>query len=292
MIEMDSWKDCFINNEFYIKYVELVSLNQNTKKSFATQRHHIIPCCFFKYKKLETDNSANNIVNLRLSDHLLAHYYLSKCTTGKYKYAMQSALRFQSKNHDYEEIVHLIPTWEAEYEAYNKAISEKMMGHPMPDHVKERLRIANIGRVPHNKGVPMSKEQKEKLSLAKKGKKRKPHTAETKKKISEAQKGKVIKEETRRKLSELNKGNKISDATRKKIGAKSAEKRWYTDGTRNIYIHKDLEPPAGYRRGKTNKPRVITEEEHKRLSDAAKRREAKRKLKKQQDSTKESCINN
>jgi len=54
-------------------------------------------------------------------------------------------------------------------------------------------------------------------SESKKGKKRKPFSVETKKKMSEAGMGKIISEEQRRKLREANKGKKHSVETRIKM---------------------------------------------------------------------------
>jgi hypothetical protein len=52
-------------------------------------------------------------------------------------------------------------------------------------------------------GKKLSPEHKEKLRLAKLGKKRGSHSEETKLKISEANKGKVVSEETRQKLRDI-----------------------------------------------------------------------------------------
>ena len=49
------------------------------------------------------------------------------------------------------------------------------------------------------------------------GKKRKPHSEETKKKISQANKGRCVSEATRKKLSEIQKGKTLSEETKKKI---------------------------------------------------------------------------
>lgn len=65
----------------------------------------------------------------------------------------------------------------------------------------------------HNKGKHLSEEHKQKIGKAHKGKKRGPHSEETRRKISEAMrgdknpmKGKHPSEETRKKLSEAGKG--------------------------------------------------------------------------------------
>ena len=45
----------------------------------------------------------------------------------------------------------------------------------------------------------------------------KPHTEETKRKISEALLGKIVTEETKRKMSEVHKGKKLTEETKRKI---------------------------------------------------------------------------
>ena len=88
----------FIDNEFLDKYVELINANRQTKKiKFKTQAHHIIPRAYFKLYKQPLDNSHDNIVNLSYKDHILAHYYLTNCTTDNLYYAMCTALDYLIK---------------------------------------------------------------------------------------------------------------------------------------------------------------------------------------------------
>lgn len=69
-----------IDNEYFIKYLELIKANKNTQpKKFITHKHHIIPRYVFVYNNEEVDNSEANLINLNFCDHLLAHYYLMKC---------------------------------------------------------------------------------------------------------------------------------------------------------------------------------------------------------------------
>ena len=62
----------------------------------------------------------------------------------------------------------------------------------------------NEGKQAWNKGVPMSNEQKKKLSDVNKGK---HHSEETKKRISEGNRGKHRSAESKKKMSEAAKGN-------------------------------------------------------------------------------------
>ena len=69
------------DNEYLDKYVELIESNLSRKREkYKTQLHHIIPKSYFRNLSVEVDNSKSNIVNLLHKDHVLAHYYLFKCS--------------------------------------------------------------------------------------------------------------------------------------------------------------------------------------------------------------------
>ena len=96
------------------------------------------------------------------------------------------------------------------------------------DETRRKMSESKKGKPSPNKGVPMSEEQKKKLSEINKGK---HHTEETRRKMSESlkgrtgpNKGKTMSEETKKKISESlkgrtpsNKGTHISEETKKKI---------------------------------------------------------------------------
>ena len=96
------------------------------------------------------------------------------------------------------------------------------------DETRRKISDAMKGKPSHNKGKPMSEEQKKKMSESQKGK---HHSEETKKKMSISRKGrtspnkgKMMSEETKKKISESlkgrtapNKGTHISEETKKKI---------------------------------------------------------------------------
>lgn len=90
------WAELVYNNEYFKKYQEII-LNEKNKAlksvSGITQKHHIIPKSYYKYKGLKTDNSSNNVVILYYEDHILAHYYLALCAkAGWFKYFTEYAL--------------------------------------------------------------------------------------------------------------------------------------------------------------------------------------------------------
>ena len=71
----------FDDNEYLDKYVALVLNNKDRMYvKHKTNLHHIIPKYYFKYKNICIDNSKENLVNLLYKDHILAHFYLAKCS--------------------------------------------------------------------------------------------------------------------------------------------------------------------------------------------------------------------
>ena len=80
----------FLDNEYLLKYIDLVE-NNKTIRSNITQDHHIIPRVYFKLNNLPVDDSDSNLVTLTYFNHVLAHYYLSLCTTGQCRYGNQMA---------------------------------------------------------------------------------------------------------------------------------------------------------------------------------------------------------
>ena len=99
------------------------------------------------------------------------------------------------------------------------------------DHVS-KISKNRIGVSPPNKGVPMSQEQKDKISKSCMGrigsnKKRGPMSQEQKDKISKATKGKVVSLESRKKISIGHKGKKLSKEHKEKLSkAKKGKVTW------------------------------------------------------------------
>lgn len=84
-----------VDNEFLDEYINLVLINSDTKKEkFVTNKHHVIPRCYFKLHGLPVDNSEDNLVNLRYADHIKAHYLLCKCTKGIFSQKCYGAFRY------------------------------------------------------------------------------------------------------------------------------------------------------------------------------------------------------
>jgi Putative endonuclease segE, GIY-YIG domain/NUMOD3 motif len=83
-------------------------------------------------------------------------------------------------------------------EEHKKAVSKAMTGLKRKPYKKHKLIHANKGRPAHNKGKPMSEEQKTLLSKIRSGSK---SSEETKAKISAGLRGRVQSPETREKMA-------------------------------------------------------------------------------------------
>lgn len=143
------------DNDYLIKYVELIENNlTNDFEKFSMHRHHIIPKYYFKYNNLDCDNTRENIVNLRYSDHILAHFYLFKCSSNTYyEFCNAEALL---------KFIHVLPKDESEI-LKNKVdldaveirrrqlFSEQFKGHAVTDTTRYKISQSNKLTRLHNK---------------------------------------------------------------------------------------------------------------------------------------------
>lgn len=132
----------FVDNEWLDKYVDLIITNQDTVEAkFKTQCHHVIPSCYYRNRNLLVDSSANNLVNLLLHDHLIAHCYLVLCSMDKrFKANMFYAICFISgqKVEDDRKVVELIQADLSVYQkAYEESRKDAYCNNPMFDKDKK-----------------------------------------------------------------------------------------------------------------------------------------------------------
>ena len=232
-----------LDNDYLHEYIKLLVSNIETKYSPGkTQRHHIIPRWYYASYDLPVDNSSDNLINLYFKDHILAHYYLSLCTEGKFKYAMQKAFL-------------MLTNFDSEHLGYDLEYYQK---------IKEESYEARLGVSPPNKGKPMSEEQKRKISMKHKGKKA---SLEARKHMSEAhlnmiaeKRANIIRgnqnknykatEETKRKQSASLMNHIVTEETRRKIGNSNSERltggRWCNNGVESKYLRPGESLPEGF----------------------------------------------
>lgn len=146
-------------------------------------------------------------------------------------------------------------------------------GYSLSEETKEKIREKLIGHEPPNKGIPMSEEQKNKISESKKGKqtwKGKHHTEETKRKLREVNKGQIppnkgipMSEEQKIKLSESMKGR-----TPWNKGVKTGIQAWNKGKTWSEEAKKKM---SDSHKGKpaVNKGKPMSDEQKKKLREAS-----------------------
>ncbi|CAB4122695.1 Nuclease associated modular domain 3 [uncultured Caudovirales phage] len=203
-------------------------------KSTYTESHHIIPECFYKKRSrkgrigwLHGDpNDPSNLVRLTIRQHLLAHWLLTKMTTGsayhkmiKAFYSMmnlkndyQSRYRYPSRVYQHSRLLLI------------QSLSEQMLGENNPmfgkkhsEESKQKMSISRKGRRPWNKDKQMNNEFKLKISNAMIGENNpmfgKKHSDETKSYMSKIKygnpniklQGREKTKEHKQKLSDINK---------------------------------------------------------------------------------------
>jgi len=98
----------FIDNKYTKWYLQLIK-NAKTKKYKIFEKHHIIP------QSLGGSNKSENIVNLSLREHYIAHLLLVKMLTGENKHKMLYALHRMCFSGKYGQASRLYEKWRIEF---------------------------------------------------------------------------------------------------------------------------------------------------------------------------------
>lgn len=155
------------DNEYLDKYCELVESNKETKYiKGKTHKHHIIPKSYYKINNIDMNNSKDNLVNLLFKNHILAHYYLSLCSSNlDFKYANELAFSYLINNDKYpikdneKDILMSLPYYQTLYEEGCKTIGNKNTGKKRTEETKQKMSK-------WQKGKPKSEEAKKNMSQA------------------------------------------------------------------------------------------------------------------------------
>ena len=164
------------DSDYLIKYLALLQANLHTIPiKHVTQAHHALPVVYYKYlypketktrsrgfyDRLANADSDNFLVNLKYSDHLLAHCYLALCSKQNwFKFANANMITVVSKHTDLESFASL-----DDLSDFQKAYSlscELKQGKTLSEETKAKIAFA------HRK-ENMSQEYSEKLSKAARG---------------------------------------------------------------------------------------------------------------------------
>ena len=159
--------------------------------------HHVFPVAMF--------GKNSRLVYLTSREHYIAHLLLYKCTKKRYG-------KHPFTNRMARAVTAMCIT------------NEFQVRHFTPSRV-----VASARRLAgeSQRGVPKPESARKKMSIAKMGTKRGPHSEATRKKISKANTGRKPTKETLEKMSAARKGKKVSPDHRKKLSqANMGMKRW------------------------------------------------------------------
>ena len=210
----------FEDNEYLDKYCALMQENQSQKKvKYVTNRHHIIPKSYFRLIQAPIQDQ-DNTVNLKYSDHILAHYYLCLCSKDPdMKYCNQLAFMylvdktkstdvrdFEKLSYDEEKLIN-------DLEYYQQIYTEGAKTRGLKNTGKKRTEETKIKMSVWQKGKPKSPEARHNMSLAQKGHKQ-PETAIQKWRETMSHRTEEEKRVTSEKLSQKLKGRTVTDLAR------------------------------------------------------------------------------
>ena len=158
--------DIYIQNEYFDLYINLINDNLlRLPEKYKTQKHHILPRHYFNHYNLEIDDSEDNKVNLIISDHIKAHYYLYNCCKNDDEklsnlYCLRRMLdgRYSNLqnivNIDENECIRLY----GEIQKYN-SLSHQGKRQPLSEETKNKIGLANKSK--YNGLKTMNKDNKE-----------------------------------------------------------------------------------------------------------------------------------
>lgn len=193
-----------IDNEYLHKYCELVIDNRDTSYVIhKTQSHHIIPRYYCKENSPHLIKDNSNKVNLLYKDHILAHYYLSLCSSnGKYKAKNVCAL-FKMLNVPQtefpgspKEFICNLDGYEELYEMYAKHQGDHLRGKSQSsEHIAKRVH--------KNTGQKRTEETRKKMGEWQRGK---PKSESARENMRKAQKKYMESESVEHRYSRIAKG--------------------------------------------------------------------------------------
>lgn len=257
----------FLNNKYTLTYDKLIHRARFRMLDGYVEEHHIIPQCLLK---------TDDVVKLTAREHLLCHLLLTKMTDGNANYKMHWALhrmmsgsktfhpgrkKVTSRAYEHARLKFIQLLKQPKSEEHKRKISEALKGHSVSD--ANRKAFIKRNSRPHSQetkdrmsrsaiGKPKSDEMKTKLARSKTGVKRPPFSDEWKKSISLASKGRPKSEETKKRMSEVDRSYMKSDNW-KESHSNAMKKRigkiFINDGSKNRIIFPEDLIPIGWKRG-------------------------------------------
>lgn len=190
--------------------------NYSKKSNLYLENHHIIP------RSINGNDDSTNLVLLTAREHFIAHLLLAKIYKGSLIYAAWSMSHQYNK---YQKRTHKINSHTYNYlkEKVSKLISVKMSlinkGVPKSKEHKNKIRLALQGKSNCHKGIPKTKQHIDKILKTRRNNGKPWHSSETKFNISNA-----IKNLPKLKCPICN-----------KLGSISNMKRWHFNNCKFIH---------------------------------------------------------
>ena len=205
----------------YDKLVKRAQLRQKANPIEGyKERHHIIP------RALGGPDTKDNLVELTVREHFIAHKLLARIYGGGMWYALHMMM-YGRDNHQYNYIV-----TSRDYEVLRKNLAHSV-------ETKAKISATKKGKPSPKKGKLLSSEVKARMSKAQRGKKKQPLSDEHKFKISSTLKGRGV-------------GRKHSDKTRAKMSAALKGRSAWNKGKQLSEEHKDKISTAKNKNRKTS----------------------------------------
>ena len=99
-IDSELFDECFDRkNLYFLKIQEIIedAKERGVSKESGYEIHHIIPRSFYPKKKMQVDNSSDNLIKLYPREHYLIHYYYWICAKPIIKKSMAFALHLMTQ---------------------------------------------------------------------------------------------------------------------------------------------------------------------------------------------------
>lgn len=245
-----------------------------------SEMHHIIPKC------LGGSDLPDNLVRLTAREHFIIHKLLCEIYPNESKLHWAAFMMAQCKGKHMNGRDYRIGSREYAWLRENLVVSDETkkkiseakkgtqprLGVKLSDETKLKISESRMGQPSPRKGVKLTEATKKKLRTAAKNRDCKPHSEETKRKISEAwsekrkdgyvspMKGVPRTDEIKQKISASKTGVKRGkfsqewlDNLSKSLKGKAKGKIWITNGINNTMIHEKDGIPSGWHKGLTRK---------------------------------------